>query len=116
MFLISVILAPIIFFVYWKNNLVCAPRAVFSSFLFGVIPLIFLAIGESKKSEIFYFISGGVLIFEMIVTPIIMLKRLGWEKFANDRLLAFFTFESSEIFQFIIVMILLRHFWKTVSN
>lgn len=49
-----------------------------------------------------------MLLFEGIITPIIMLKKLGWVKFYNDRLLAFFTFEFFIIIQIVMVLIVLE--------
>jgi len=111
-FLGTVICAPIIFLVYLKNDLVCAPRAILSSAIFGIIPLFFLTIAILKKKKNFYYFSILVLIIEIIITPIIMLNRLGWEKFINERLLAFFTFEGIAIMQLLIVVSLLKDFLK----
>jgi len=115
-FVISVICAPIIFLIYYNNGLVCAPRAIFSSALFGIVPLIFLTIAITKTKKIFYYFSLCVLIIEVIITPIIMLKNLGWEKFITERLLAFFTFEGFALLQIIVVILLLLKFVKAKKN
>ena len=115
-FISTVICAPIIFLIYLKNDLVCAPRAILSSAIFGVIPLLFLTIAILKKKKNFYYFSLIVLIIEIIITPIIMLNRLGWTKFINERLLAFFTFESVAIIQFLIIILLLKDFIKLQKN
>ena len=103
-----VIFAPILFFIYYNNNLVCLPRASVSSFIFGLVPFIFFTIAYYKNSKGLMYIAFSVLIIECIITPIIMLKRLGWEKFYNDRLLAFFTFEFFIISQIVIILIVLE--------
>ena len=105
---ILVILAPILFLIYYNNNLVCLPRASVSSFIFCLVPFIFFTIAYYKNAKRFIYIAFSVLLFEGIITPIIMLKRLGWEKFYNDRLLAFFTFEFFIISQIVITLIVLE--------
>lgn len=115
-FFATVICAPIIFLIYLKNDLVCAPRAILSSAIFGVIPLLFLTIAVLKKKKYFYYFSLLILIIEVIITPIIMINRLGWEKFINERLLAFFTFEGVAIIQFLIIILLLKDFLKLRKN
>ena len=106
-FILTVVCAPIIFLFYLKNDLVCAPRAIVSSALFGFIPLIFLTVAILKEKKIFYYFCLATLLFEVIITPVIMVKRLGWEKFFNERLLAFFTFEGIAIFQILLVILIL---------
>ena len=106
-FIITVVCAPVIFLVYLKNDLVCAPRAIFSSAIFGIVPLSFSTIAFIKTKQVFYYFALFVLIIEVIITPIIMVQRLGWEKFINERLLAFFTFEGFALIQFMIVILLL---------
>ncbi len=115
-FICTVLFAPILFFVYLKNDLVCAPRAITASAIFGIVPLLFLTAATRKKKKTFYYLSVCVLIIEIIITPLIMLKRLGWEKFINERLLAFFTFESIAIVQIFITILLLLDFLKSQKN
>ena len=103
-----VIIAPILFLIYYHFDLVCLPRASISSFIFGLVPFVFFAIAYYKDAKIFLYIAFSILLVESIITPIIMLKRLGWEKFFNDRLLAFFTFEFFIISQIIIILIVLE--------
>ncbi len=105
---ISVLLAPVLFLVYYKYNLVCLPRASASSFIFGLVPFIFIVLAYYKMNKTYLYFSLTVLITECIITPVIMLKRLGWEKFSNERLLAFFTFEIIEIVQIVLILILLE--------
>ena len=107
-FAILVLLTPVLFLIYYKYNLVCLPRASASSFIFGLVPFIFLIIGYYFVNKTYLYIALSVLITECIVTPVIMLKRLGWEKFYNDRLLAFFTFEIIEIAQIVLILISLE--------
>lgn len=111
-YICTVICGPIIFLIYLKNNLVCAPRAIIASAIFGVVPLLFLTIAILKKKKNFYYFSLFVLIIEIVITPVIMLKRLGWDKFINERLLAFFTFEGFAIVQILIIILLLLDFIK----
>ncbi|MBN1350707.1 hypothetical protein JXJ21_14920, partial [candidate division KSB1 bacterium] len=111
-----VVCAPAIFFIYLKHDLVCAPRAIVSSAIFGVFPLVFLTIAFLKKKKAFYYFTLLVLIIEIIITPIIMLDRLGREKFFNERLLAFFTFEGIAIVQSIMVVMLLAEFLRSQKD
>ncbi len=112
-FIIVVVCAPIIFLIYLKSDLVCAPRAIVSSAVFGIVPLLFLTIAIFKKRKIWYYFSLLVLVLEVIITPIIMLNKLGWEKLLNERLLAFFTFEVIALIQILIVISLLMDFLKS---
>jgi predicted membrane protein len=111
-----VICAPFVFLFYLKHDLVCAPRAITASAIFGVVPLSLLTIAIFKKKKNFFYYSLFVLIIEIIITPAIMLKRLGWEEFINERLLAFFTFEGIAIIQTIITISLLLDFLKSQEN
>jgi hypothetical protein len=113
---ILVILAPLIFLLYYKNNLVCLPRASVSAFVFGLVPFVLFTIGHYKKNKVMLYTAFSVLLIESIITPIIMLKRLGWEKFVNDRLLAFFTFEFFIIFQIILFLIVLEKLFIIQSS
>jgi hypothetical protein len=45
-----------------------------------------------------------------------MLRRLGWEKFVNERLLAFFTFEGIAMIQILITVLLLIDFVKSQED
>lgn len=110
LFTCLVIFAPILFFFYWKNDLVCAPRAIVSEIIFGVPPLLLLSIAYLKRKKAFYYLSLVVPVIVIFITPIIMLNRLGWEKFYNERLLAFFTFEGFAIAQIIIISLMLKDF------
>ncbi len=107
-----VIFAPILFYFYLKHDLVCAPRAIAASAIFGIVPLMFLTVAILKEKVIFYYLSILILIIEIIITPIIMLRRLGPDKFINERLLAFFTFEAIAAIQIVIVILLLRDLLK----
>ncbi len=107
-----VICSPILFNIYLKNDLVCAPRAIVASALFGLVPLLFLTAAIIKGERVFYYLSLAVLVIEIIITPIIMLERLGAEKFVNERLPAFFTFEGIAAVQLVIVVLLLLDFLK----
>jgi hypothetical protein len=115
-FIFIVVCAPIVFAIYLKHDLVCAPRAITASAIFGAVPLLLLTIALFKKRKCFFYLSLAVLIIEVIITPVIMLRRLGWEKFFNERLLAFFTFEGIAMVQIFITMLLLCDFVKSQKN
>jgi len=106
-FLGIVVCAPILFYFYLKYDLVCAPRAITASAIFGIVPLLFVTAAVLKKKVLCYYLSLLTLVIEIIITPIIMLKRLGPDKFVNERLLAFFTFEGIAIVQIIIVSLII---------
>ena len=108
MFILLVILAPLIFYLYLQHDLVCEFRAVISSSLFGLIPLLFLSLGIIKKRILWYYVTLGILVIEMIITPVIMLNRLGWDTFYNERLLAFFTFEGFAVIEIVLVVLIMR--------
>ncbi len=107
-FVAAVIVAPMVFWAYWRSDLVCLPRAIFSSALFGVVPLLALLAALKWKHEILYHLTFLVFIIEMVATPLIMLHRLGWEKFAGERLLAFFTFEGFALLEIVLVFSIYR--------
>ncbi|MEJ2629405.1 MAG: hypothetical protein P8078_12740 [bacterium] len=107
-FILMVICAPLVFYLYLQHDLVCEVRAVISSALFGLVPLLFLSLGIIKKRILWYCLALDVLIMEMIITPVIMLNRLGWEKFYPERLLAFFTFEGVAAIEIILVIFMLK--------
>ena len=107
-FILMVICAPLVFYLYLQHDLVCEFRAVVSSSLFGLVPLLFLSLGIIKKRMLWYCLTLSVLIMEIIITPVIMLNRLGWEKFYPERLLAFFTFEGVAAIEIILVIIMLK--------
>ncbi len=113
-FIFLVICAPILFYLYLQNGLVCAFRAVISSIIFGLVPLLFLSLGMVTQKILLYYICIGMFVVEMIITPIIMLNRLGWEKFYNERLLAFFTFEGIALIELFLVVLILHKFRKSV--
>jgi hypothetical protein len=115
-FICTVICAPVVFFFYLRHDLVCAPRAITASAIFGVVPWLLLTIALFKKKRSFFYFSLFVLIIEIIITPVIMLKRLGWEKLINERLLAFFTFEGIAMIQIFITILLLLDFLKSQEN
>ena len=108
LFLGTVLGAPVVFFIYLKLDWVCAPRAIIASALFGGIPFMLVTVALWKEKGIFFYSAGTLLVVEMAITPIIMLNRLGWEKFYGERLLAFFTFEGIALLQILIVGLL----WK----
>jgi hypothetical protein len=115
-FIFIVVCAPILFLFYWKNDWVCAPRAITASAIFGIVPLIFLTTGLLKEIGIFYYLALFALAGEIVITPVIMLRKLGWEKLIGERLPAFFTFEGIAIVEIAIVLLLFRIFWKKVRT
>ncbi len=100
---------PLVFYFYLQADMVCAPRAIFSSVLFGMVPLFFSTAGIFEKKILYYRIAAVILVIEIIITPIIMLKRLGWEKLVNERIPAFFTFEGFSIAMLVIILMALRN-------
>ncbi len=100
---------PLVFYFYLQADMVCAPRAIFSSLLFGMIPLFFSTAGIFEKKILYYRIAAVILVIEIIITPIIMLKRLGWEKLVNERIPAFLTFEGFSIAMLVIILMALRN-------
>ena len=115
-FLGIVFCAPILFYFYLKMDLVCAPRAITASAIFGVVPLLLLTAAVLKKKVVFYHLCILTLVIEIIITPVIMLKRLGPDKFVHERLLAFSTFEGIAIIQIVIVVLLLMDLSKAKSE
>lgn len=111
-----VISAPLIFYLYLQHNLVCEFRAVISSIIFGLVPLFILFLAIIKKRIFWYYAALGVLVIEIVITPVIMLNRLGWDTFYNDRLLAFFTFEGFVVIEFILVIFMLKKFRQLNST
>jgi hypothetical protein len=112
-FFFIVICAPVLFLIYLKHDLVCAPRAITASSIFGTVPLLLVTIAILKENLNFFYYSLFVLAIEVIITPVIMLKRLGWEKLINERLPAFFTFEGIAVIQIILTILLLLDFLKS---
>ena len=112
-FFFIVICAPVIFLIYLKHDLVCAPRAITASSIFGTVPLMLLTIAIFKKNLNFFYYTLFVLAIEIIITPVIMLKRLGLGKFVNERLPAFFTFEGIAVVQIVLTILLLLDYLKS---
>lgn len=106
-YLISVVLAPIVFWVYLVFDLVCAPRAIVFEVVTGVLSLGLLTLAYKSKKAVMFFLSLIVPIFVIISSPIIMVNRLGAEKFLSQRLPAYSTFEIFAIFQVILISILI---------
>lgn len=104
---VSVFSAPVIFTIYYMSALVCAPRAILSSAMFGLAPLGLTFLALRKGNEFWFHSALFILVLEMISTPVIMIGRLGWEKCVNDRLLAFFTFEGFAVLELFLVLLLL---------
>lgn len=107
-YLLSVVMAPLFFYFYWKHGLVCEPRAVISSLLFGAVPFVavFAASFEKRKAPLYF--AAALLLIEIIVTPIIMINALGVDELMNERLIAFFTFEFFSLLQFVFAALLIK--------
>ncbi len=88
------------------------PRAIYSESIFSFAPLTIISIGYWLKNKKVILSAIGVPVIVIIITPIIMLNRLGWDKFFNDRLLAFFTFEGIAIIQIILILKMIKSFKK----
>ncbi len=106
-YLVSVVLAPIVFWGYFIFGLVCAPRAVVFEVVTGVLSLGLLTLAYKSKKVILFLLPLIVPIFVIISSPIIMVNRLGAEKFLSQRLPAYSTFEIFAIFQVILIAILI---------
>ncbi len=106
-YLLSVIVAPVIFWVYFIFDLVCAPRAVVFEVVTGTLSLGLLTLAYKSQKVIMFLLPLIVPIFVIISSPIIMVNRLGAEKFLSQRLPAYSTFEIFAIFQVILISILI---------
>ncbi len=106
-YLVSVVLAPFVFWLYLFLDLVCAPRAVVFEVVTGVLSLGFLTLAYKSKKAIMFLFPLIVPIFVIISSPIIMVNRLGAEKFLSQRLPAYSTFEIFAIFQVILISVLI---------
>jgi hypothetical protein len=106
-YLVSVVLAPVVFWVYLVLDLVCAARAVFFEVVTGALSLGLLSLAYRSKKAVLFLLPLIVPIFVIISSPIIMVSRLGAEKFLSQRLLAYSTFEVFAIFQLILISILI---------
>ncbi len=106
-YLVSVLLAPVIFWIYLVFDLVCAPRAVFFEAATGALSLGLLTLAYKSKKTVLLLLSLFVPVFVIISSPIIMVNRLGAEKFLTQRLPAYTTFEIFAIFQVILISVLI---------
>jgi hypothetical protein len=106
-YLVSVLIAPVVFWIYLFLDLVCAPRAVVFQVLTGTLSLSLLTLAYKSKKLVLFLLSLLVPVSVIISSPIIMVNRLGAEKFLNQRLLAYSTFEIFAIFQVIFIAILI---------
>lgn len=94
LYLITIIAGPVVFYLYYQKHLVCEPRAILSSIIFGMVPFSFFLLSHCGRIRGFYAASVFILCLEAVTTPVIMIGKLGMDRFVNDRLLAFFTFEA----------------------
>jgi len=104
-YILSIIIAPIIFFIYYNLDLVCEPRAYIFEIITGGISLGLFFLAYKFKKIILFGITAIVPIYVIIIAPITMVKKLGAEKWLNERLIAFYTFELFAIMQLIIISI-----------
>ncbi len=106
-YLISVLVAPVIFWFYLVFGFVCAPRAVVFEVVTGALSLGLLTLAYKSKKVIMFLLPLIVPVFVIISSPIIMVNRLGAEKFLSQRLPAYSTFEVFAIFQVILISVLI---------
>lgn len=104
--------APLLFYAYWRSGLVCAPRAIAAASIFGVVPLALTTAGVLLRKRALLHAAVAVLVVEIIITPIIMLGRLGWDRMLHDRLAAFLTFEAIAAGQIVLVVRIAGAAWK----
>jgi hypothetical protein len=102
------IAAPLVMFVYLRLDLVCAPRAIVSETICGVLALAFLTPAMLRGSRPLYIAALIVPAIMIPLTPVIMLSVLGWHKLVSERLVAFFTFELIAIVEVTLVAVMLR--------
>ncbi len=106
-YLVSVVLAPVVFWVYLLFDLVCAARAIVFEVVTGVLSLTLLSLVYKSKKALMLLVPLLVPVFVVIASPIIMVNRLGAEKFLSQRIPAFVTFEIFALFQIVLISILI---------
>jgi hypothetical protein len=106
-YLVSVVLAPVVFWVYLILDLVCAPRAVVFEVVTGVLSLTLLLLVYKSKKTLMLLVPLFVPVFVVVSSPLIMVNRLGAEKFLSQRIPAFVTFEIFALFQIVMISILI---------
>lgn len=106
-YLISVMFAPVVFWVYLTFDLVCASRAVVFEVATGALSFGLLTLAYKSKKVVLLLLSLLVPVSVIISSPIIMVSRLGAEKFLGQRLLAYSTFEVFAILQVTLISILI---------
>lgn len=104
-YIISVITAPLIFIAYYNFEKVCAPRAFIFEIVTGAISLCIFLLATRFKKIYLYGLTALIPLYIIICSPIIMVNRLGAEKWLNERLLAYTTFEVFAILQLILISI-----------
>jgi hypothetical protein len=106
-YFVSVVLAPVVFWVYLLLDLVCAARAVVFEVITGALSLGLLSLAYKSRKVLLYLVSLLVPVIVVVSSPIIMVNRLGAEKFLSQRIPAYVTFEIFAIFQIILISILI---------
>jgi hypothetical protein len=106
-YFVSVVLAPFVFWIYLAFDLVCAPRAVAFEVITGALSLALLSLVYKGKKALMYIAPLLVPVFVVISSPIIMVNRLGAEKFLSQRIPALVTFEIFAIFQIVMISIMI---------
>ena len=106
-YLVSVVLAPVIFWAYLVFDLVCAPRAIVFEVVTGSLSLFLLFLAYKSKKFLMFLLPLLVPIFVVVASPVIMVSRLGVEKFLSQRLPAYVTFEFFALFQIAMISILI---------
>ena len=102
------IAAPLLMLAYLRLELVCAPRAIASESVCGVLALAFLTPAALRGSRPLYIAALIVPVIMIPLTPVVMLSVLGWDKLVNERLLAFFTFETIAAVEIVLIVRMLQ--------
>jgi len=105
-YLALAIAAPPLFLVYLAFDLVCLPRAAVFELVTGAVSVVLLTLAYRTHRTVLYALSGLVPVVTVVISPIVMVTRLGAEKFLHDRLLAFVTFEIIAMTQIVIITLM----------
>jgi hypothetical protein len=98
-----VLLAPLLFLVYLRFDLVCLPRAALFEAATGGASILLLTLAVRSNRPILYLLPAAVPASVILITPIVMIRRLGWEKFITERVLAYATFDLIAILQLLLI-------------
>ncbi len=104
-YLFTVIISPVIFFVYYNFGMVCKPRAYIFEIITGLVSLGIYFLAYKTEKIFVFFIAALVPVYIIVIAPITMATKLGINKWLNQRLTAFLTFEAVAIIQVIIISV-----------